>query len=178
MDSMLEAGATAADTSTRQTVSAKLSRYLELSLGLVFCGVVVLNFASAALRYLGGRAILGADEIQVYAMVWLVFVGAAIAAARRMHLCMDVFTARLSGRVAWWRDMLESLLAVVVCATMSWVSLRFVMQIQAMGQLSDGAGIPMWIAHTAVLIGFGAMALISLVSLVSGLLQARTARPN
>jgi len=138
-------------------------------LGLVFCAVVLLNFASAMLRYLGGRAILGADEVQVYAVVWLIFVGAAIVAWRGAHLRMDVFSVRLQGRAARVRQVLESLLAVAVCGTMTWVSLRFVLQIHAMEQRSDGAGIPMWLPHSAVLVGFALITLAAASSLVKNL---------
>jgi len=139
--------------------AARLSRGLERLLGLIFCGVVLLNFVSAMTRYLGGGAILGADEVQVYAVVWLVFIGAAIVAWRGTHLRMDVFSTRLQGRAAALRHLLECLLALAVCGTMTWVSLRFVLQIHAMEQHSDGAGIPMWIPHSAVLVGFALITL-------------------
>ena len=134
-------------------------------LGLVLCAIVGLNFVSAASRYIAGRAILGADEVQVYAMVWLVFVGGAIVAWRCDHLRMDVLSARLVGRAARVRDLLEHALAVAACGVMSWVSLQFVVQIHSMGQHSDGAGIPMWIPHAAVLVGFVLMTGAALVAL-------------
>jgi len=138
-------------------------------LGLVFCGVVLLNFVSATTRYLGGGAILGADEVQVYAVVWLVFVGGAIVAWRGAHLRMDVFSARLQGRAARFRDLLECLLALAVCGAMSWVSLRFVLQIHEIAQRSDGAGIPMWIPHSAVLVGFALITLAAAYGLAKNL---------
>lgn len=142
-------------------------------LGLVLCAVVGLNFVSAASRYIAGRAILGADEVQVYAMVWLVFVGGAVVAWRRTHLRMDVLSAKLAGRAARVRDVLENLLAVAACGVMSGVSLQFVAQIHGMGQHSDGAGIPMWIPHAAVLVGFVLMALAALVALAKSVLALR-----
>lgn len=138
-------------------------------MGLVFCAVVLLNFASAMLRYLDGGAIVGADEVQVYAVVWLIFVGAAIVAWRGTHLRMDVFSARLQGRAARLRQLLENLLAVAACGTMTWVSLRFVLQIHAMEQRSDGAGIPMWLPHAAVLAGFALITLAAVWGLAKNL---------
>jgi C4-dicarboxylate transporter DctQ subunit len=135
-------------------LAARLSRGIDRLLGLVLCAVVLLNFVSAASRYIAGRAILGADEVQVYAVVWLVFVGGAIVSWRQLHLRMDVLSNKLHGRSAGIRNLLESLLAVMVCGTMSWVSLQFVRQMHEMGQRSDGAGVPMWLAHSAVLAGF------------------------
>ena len=148
------------------TGAARLSRGMDRLLGLVLCAIVVLNFISATLRYIAGRAILGADEVQVYAVVWLVFVGGAIVSWRRAHLRMDVLTASLRGRAARLRDLLENLLALAVCGAMSWVSLQFVLQIHGLGQHSDGAGIPMWIPHAAVLVGFVLMTGAAAVGLV------------
>ncbi len=135
-------------------LATRLSRGMDRLLGLVLCAVVMLNFVSAALRYIAGQAILGADEVQVYAVVWLVFVGGGIVTWRRTHLRMDVLSARLQGTAGRVRDLLEGLLAVAVCGAMSWISLQFVLQIRSLGQHSDGAGIPMWIPHSAVFVGF------------------------
>lgn len=142
---------------------------MERFLGLVFCGVVLLNFVSAMTRYLGGGAIVGADEVQVYAVIWLVFGAGAIVAWRGAHLRMDVFSARLQGRAAGLRDLLEQLLTLLVCAAMSWVSLRYVMQIHQLGQRSDGAGVPMWIAHAAVCFGFALITLAAAYGVVKSL---------
>ena len=150
-------------------VASRLSRAIDRVLGLILCAVVALNFVSAASRYVGGRAIVGADEIQVYAVVWLVFLGGAIVSWRRMHLRMDVLSSRLTGPAAKARALLEALLSTAVCGVMSWVSLQFVLQIHEMGQHSDGAGIPMWIPHSAVLVGFVLTTIASAHELLMGL---------
>ena len=149
---------------------ARLSRGVDRLLGLVLCAVVGLNFVSAAARYLGGRAILGADELQVYAMVWLVFLGGAIVSWRNSHLRMDVLSSKLLGTAATLRELFEGVLTLVVCGVMSGVSLRFVLQIHDMGQRSDGAGIPMWIPHAAVFVGFGLMTIAAAFGLFKHLL--------
>lgn len=154
--------------------SLKFSRGLDLLLGVVFCAVVLLNFANACSRYLMRYSILGADEVQVYTVVWLIFIGGAAVAWHRSHLCMDVFSTRLEDRSAGLRDLAEHTLAVLVCGTMSVVSMRFVLQIHGMGQLSDGAGIPMWIPHAAALVGFALMTVAAAHNLVKTLIaQAR-----
>ena len=52
-------------------------------LGLVLLAMVALNVANAAGRHVLQRSILGADEILVFAMAWLVFgLGAALALLR------------------------------------------------------------------------------------------------
>lgn len=147
----------------------RLSRSVDRLLGLVLCAIVGLNFVSATSRYTAGRAILGADEVQVYAMVWLVFVGGAVVTWRGLHLRMDVLSTQLPGGAGRARELLENVLAVLACGAMSWVSLQFVRQIHDMGQHSDGAGIPMWIPHSAVLVGFVLMTGAAVYSLAQSL---------
>lgn len=138
-----------------------VAKWIERVFGLIFCAVVLLNFASAALRYAGGRALVGADEVQVYAMVWLIFLGAAVAGVRHMHLRMDVFVQRLGPALGWWRKLFEAVLSLAVCVLMTWVSINFAIEMRAMGQHSDGAGIPMWLVHAAPAAGFLGLALAS-----------------
>lgn len=127
--------------------------------GIVFAGVVFLNFLSAAMRYTGMPALIGADEVQVYLMIWLIFLGAAIVAWRHHNLRMDVLVEKLNSNVSWYRALIESILMFIVCGVMVWISFGFVGQMIDMAQLSDGAGIPMWIPHSALLVGFFLMSL-------------------
>jgi TRAP-type C4-dicarboxylate transport system permease small subunit len=143
-----------------------LAKWLERLFGLVFCGVVVLNFVSAALRYAGGRALVGADEVQVYVMVWLIFLGAAVAGVRHMHLRMDIFAQKLGPRLSRWRGLIEAGLSLAVCLLMTWVSINFASEMMTMGQRSDGAGIPMWLVHAAPAAGFLGLALASCWDLI------------
>jgi TRAP-type C4-dicarboxylate transport system permease small subunit len=145
---------------------------LERICGVLFIWIVLLNFASASGRYVAGTPIVGADEVQVFTMIWLIFLGAAMAAMRRVHLRMDVLTMNLSPRWAWWRHLAEALLTMTVCAVMVWVSSDFTYQIYSMEQKSDAAEIPMWIPHLSVVVGFIGMSLCSLLE-CKALLQQR-----
>jgi TRAP-type C4-dicarboxylate transport system permease small subunit len=131
----------------------------EKLLGLVFCGVVLLNFCSAVARYAGTTMFIGADEVQVYTTIWLIFLGAAVAGRRNMHLRMDLLALRLSPAAARWRNLADAGLTVVVCTAMAWLSLAFTREMLAMGQRSDAAGIPMWLVHAAPVAGFLGLAL-------------------
>ena len=151
----------------------RLFKRTERLLGLVFMAVVLLNFASAAGRYLVGRPITGADEVQVFTMIWLIFMGVILACIRRIHLRMDVLTANMTGRAGWWRALAEMCLTICVCGAMVWVSLQFTLDIYGMEQKSDAAEIPMWIPHFSAVIGFAGMTLCALFELWCLLKQDR-----
>lgn len=127
---------------------------IERILALAFIATVCLNFANVVGRYGFGRSIAAADEIQVYIMVFMAFLGAAVVSWRRGHLRMDVlvrfFPPRLQSGLRFCEMALVTLLAGFVLVQ-SW---RYSAQMLAIGRTSDVGGIPMWIPHGAVTLGF------------------------
>ena len=51
---------------------------------------MLLNFTNVLGRYLFGISLLGSDEVQVFIMVGMTFLGAAVVTRRNLHLRMDV----------------------------------------------------------------------------------------
>lgn len=133
---------------------ARLLKNIDIFFGILFIVIVLLNFLSAASRYIAGVAIIGADELQVFIMVWLIFLGGAMAAVRRAHLRMDVLLHGISYSVAWWRSLIEIFIIMTVSGFMVYVSGDFTSQIYLMEQRSDAAEIPMWIPHGSIVLGF------------------------
>src|SRR6266511_3027098 len=55
-----------------------LTRVIEVLLALAFIVGVSINFINVIGRYLFGFTYLGADEVQIYIMIWMAFLGAAV----------------------------------------------------------------------------------------------------
>lgn len=134
---------------------------IERVLALAFIFAVCLNFANVIGRYVVGRSISGADEVQIYIMVWMAFLGAAVVAWRRNHLRMDVLVRFFPQGVQKALRALE-IAAIVGLAGFAVVqSVRYTWQMAALGRTSDVGGIPMWIPHSAVALGFALIALVA-----------------
>jgi TRAP-type transport system small permease protein len=118
-------------------------------------------------RYGFGRSISGADELQVYIMVWMAFGGAAVVSWRRSHLRMDVLVRFLPLKIQKILKILEAVVLIVMAGFALWQSWSYTAQMLALGRNSDVAAIPMWIPHAAVVIGFGLIALIAVWHAVS-----------
>ena len=73
------------------------TRAIERALALALIAGVSLNFANVVDRYLLGGTILGADEIQVFIMVWMTFLAAGVVAWRRLRRTKSCF-----GFMIWW----------------------------------------------------------------------------
>jgi TRAP-type C4-dicarboxylate transport system permease small subunit len=149
-----------------------VARAIELTLGIAFTFAVVLNFATAADRYIFKRSIVGSDEIQIYIMIWMTFVGAAVVTWRHQHLRMDVLVSRFSERVRLALLGAELMLIAVLMAVLTSQSAKYAMLMEAIDRRSDLAGLPMWMPHVALVIGFGLIGLMTLWRMIE-LLAAR-----
>jgi TRAP-type C4-dicarboxylate transport system permease small subunit len=135
---------------------------------------ISLNVINVVGRYLAGYSLNGADEIEIYILIWIAFLGAALVSWRNLHLRMDVLIAAcpagLRRMVSWF----EMLMTLIVCAFVAWHSFKYVERIYALGAVSDIAHIPTWIPHSAIAVSFTAMAVIALLRSV----QRVTTSPN
>ena len=139
---------------------------LERLLGLALIIAVLYNFVNVVGRYLFGQTFISADEVQIYIMVYIAFLGAAVATWRRMHLRMDVLVQKLPRLVRATLGALETLLVVVLAGFVIYVSSGYVRQMAGLDARSQNAGIPMWIPHSAILIGFGLIAVLSVLQVI------------
>jgi C4-dicarboxylate transporter DctQ subunit len=128
-------------------------RALETVLALLLIGAVILNFINVLGRYLLGRTLVGGDEVQTYAMVWIAFLGAAAVAWRGEHLRMDVVARAYPQGMQRVLRAVEVLLIVLVVGFTLYQSVSYVHSMLALAATSPMAQIPMWIPHSGVALG-------------------------
>ena len=139
---------------------ARVMSEMERALAVAFVFAVALNFVNVVGRYGFGLLLMGADEVQIYIMVCMTFLGASLVTWRKQHLRMDVLVRFFPG---WFQLLLKAVELLLFLALSVFVmvqSSRYAAQMFILDRRSDNAGIPMWIPHGAVAVGFGLMALI------------------
>jgi len=140
----------------------RLTGAIESALALAFIAAVLVNFVNVVGRYVFDYAFLGADEAQIYIMVWMAFLGAAVVSWRERHLRMDVLLRLFPAPVRAALRASELFLLVVLGGFVLYESATYAWRMFALGQVSNNAGIPMWLPHSAVAVGFGLIAIIAL----------------
>jgi TRAP-type C4-dicarboxylate transport system permease small subunit len=141
----------------------RATRAIEVLLALALIGAVVLNFVNVVGRYGFGTGFYAADELQTYIMVYIAFLGAAVASWRGLHLRMDVLAQRLPTGMKRILSGAELVLVVILGGLVTWVAWQYVGQMYSLGARSQTAQIPMWIPHTALMLGFGLMVLLTVL---------------
>lgn len=139
---------------------------LERVLGAALIVAVLYNFVNVVGRYVFGQTFVSADEVQIYIMVYIAFLGAAVATWRRMHLRMDVLVQRMPRGVQAALGVIELALVVVLASFVLYVAAGYAHQMAGLDARSQNAGIPMWIPHSAIVIGFGLIAVLSVLQII------------
>jgi TRAP-type transport system small permease protein len=140
----------------------RIARAIELMLALLFIVAVLLNFTNVVGRYLFGISLLGSDELQVFIMVGMTFLGAVVVTQRNQHLRMDVLVGFMPAPVRTLLRIAEQLLLAVLAVFVLTQSYFYARQMLRIGRSSDMAGVPMWIPHGVIALGFGLILIIAL----------------
>lgn len=139
----------------------RLVRAIEIVLALAFICAVLLNFINVVGRYLFGISFLGADEVQIFIMVAMTFLGAAVVTRRQEHLRMDVLVRFMPPALQWALRIAEHVLLILLAGFVLSQSCFYAAQMLRIGRASDMSGTPMWIPHGSVALGFALIMLLA-----------------
>lgn len=162
---------------TAQHLIALIERVVRVALALLLVAMVLVNAAAAGARYMFGDGLVGSDEVMIFAMIWLVFIGAALLEREGRHLGFDLLRRRLPERGQHALQVLVGLASAAVLGAVAWQSLAVVERLATLGQVSMAGGVPMSIPHAAVLTGLGLAVLACLATAGRGVLALRSPGP-
>jgi TRAP-type transport system small permease protein len=128
-----------------------------LALAVVFLSVVWGVIA----RYIAPQPAAWSNELATIAFAWLVFLGAAAGVKRRLHVGVDLVTARLSPRVQRIIAIVVAVFLAVTFAYIAWLAIR--LGLASLNRPTPVLRLPMTVVHAAVAIGFGSMAVQSAI---------------
>ena len=121
--------------------------------GLILFGIAV-NFANVLGRYLFLAPIVWAEEIMIYSMVWMVFIGAVLVSWDGHHLKMDFFSIMLPSpfkEIMNFSGVFCFLIVAIFVLPQTFTVTELMFNLD---QRSVVAEIPMVIPHFAILLGF------------------------
>ena len=124
---------------------------------LAFCMLFAtgLLFTNVVLRYFFHGSITWAEEVLRYSAVWMTFIGASTCVKEDSHICIDILSGMLKPRAKKFFNIFLNVVGVVFGVIFLVISCRFVVQIQATGQVSATIGnVPMYLIYMCFPISF------------------------
>ena len=126
---------------------------------------VVIVAAGVFCRYVLSRPVAGSDEIATLVLVWLTFLGGAVAQRRRAHPRVGLFVQHLSPSALAYIEATTRLVEVLFFACVCWYSLELFRL--RLGEASAGAGFDMSLYPLALIIGVTATGLFTVGQLAA-----------
>jgi TRAP-type C4-dicarboxylate transport system permease small subunit len=133
---------------------------VRIVIGLLLIGSVLLNFANVFGRYVLHAPIVGAEEIMVFFMVGIVFLGFPRVMWEGRHIRMDILTNYLP---PVWRRALEffiALVSIVAGGILIYLAAPVILHLAAFDERSEAANVPLWIPQAMIPVGFFLMILV------------------
>ncbi|MGH2569375.1 MAG: TRAP transporter small permease [Bacteroidota bacterium] len=137
-----------------QRVDALLNK-VEGTLLITFLAIMlVMAFLQVVLRNFFSFGFLWADILLRHLVLWIGFLGAALATSQERHISIDAFTRFLPERVKHAARVITNLFAAVVCYYLMTAAFTFVQSEKEAGT-AIFAEIPGWYAQIIIPVGFG-----------------------
>ena len=127
-----------------------LGRAEEVFVGAALAFSAGLLFVNVVLRYWFLAPISWAEELSLYLVVWMVFVGASIATRTRGHIAIDLLALALSPANRRWLALAVGLVVLVFLVFFIYYSAGHTLRIRASGQVTPVMQQPMWLAYLAM----------------------------
>lgn len=157
-----------------KSIDKALTRAEEIVLITLLAVMVVMAFLQVALRNLFSSGILWADVLLRHILLWLGFLGAAIATSENRHINIDALRRFLSPKIRTAMEVVTDLFAAGICFLLSSASWEFVQ-----GEIADRRtfleGIPSWYAQIIIPVGFS---LIAVHFIIRAILRSRGQVPE
>jgi TRAP-type C4-dicarboxylate transport system permease small subunit len=141
-----------------KAIDKALTRAEEFILILLLSVMVGMAFLQVALRNLFSSGIPWGDILLRHILLWLGFLGAAIATSENRHINIDALRRFFTPRVRSAVEVVTDLFATVICYLLAGAAWRFVQAEMGDEQMMFG-GIPSWYAEIIIPVGFGLIAL-------------------
>lgn len=122
-------------------------------IGLALAFTSGLLFVNVVLRYVFLRPLPWAEEVTLYLMVWIVFVGGSVVMRTRGHIAVDVLPLLLSPRANRRLALAVTGAGILFLAALFYYSGQHTLRVRSSGQLMPATLAPMWLAYLAMPVG-------------------------
>ena len=130
-----------------ERVDATLARVEGWAITALVTAMVVLAVAQIALRNIFSTSLPAADTLLRHAVLWVGFLGAALAAHEDSHIRIDIGARLLPVQLRRWVAAFFHVVSAVVCVLLAHASWTFMM-LDLEGKATIALGIPTWILQT------------------------------
>ena len=115
----------------------------------------IILFIQVIARYVFNNSLSWSEELARYLFIWLVFIGISYGAKQMKHLRIDVFTQIFPKKIRPYVMLLSEIIVLVFAGVVFYSAVTTVSKYMKTNMASPAIGVPLWIVHSAAIVGYG-----------------------
>jgi TRAP-type C4-dicarboxylate transport system permease small subunit len=136
----------------------KISRVEQVFVTILLTMMILMAFFQIVLRNFFYTGVSWGDSLVRYLVVWVGFIGAAIAAKEGKHINIDVVSRWLTGPESIYIRLISQSFSAVICGLLTWAAIKFIRFEAQMGGTTFFK-LPVWVPEIIIPVTFGLMTL-------------------
>jgi TRAP-type C4-dicarboxylate transport system permease small subunit len=136
----------------------KLGRVEQILVALFLSVMILIAFLQIVLRNFFSTGLSWGDSLVRYLVVWVGFMGAALATKEGKHISIEVASRWITGPRRHYFQVFSNLVSAAVCGCLTYAAVKFVV-FEAQMQTTAFFSLPAWIPEIIIPVTFGIMTL-------------------
>lgn len=148
-----------------------IGRVEQMLIAFLLSAMILLVFSQIVLRNFFSTGISWGDALVRYLVLWVGFIGAALATREGRHINIEVFSHWMSDRSNIILEAVTNLVSAIICGLLAYAAVNFIRFEAQMGSTSF-LHLPVWVPELILPVTFGLMSLrfaMRIVSVSTGL---------
>jgi TRAP-type C4-dicarboxylate transport system permease small subunit len=133
-----------------------ISRVEKILIVFLLSLMILVAFLQIVLRNFFATGFSWADVFVRYLVLWVAFIGAALATQEGKHINIDVFSRWISGKGKIYLKAVSQLCSLIICGLLAYAAVKFI-QFEAQMGGTTFFGLPLWLPQLIIPITFGLM---------------------
>jgi TRAP-type C4-dicarboxylate transport system permease small subunit len=144
-----------------------ISRLEQILIAALLTVMILMAFSQIVLRNFFATGIAWGDSLVRYLVVWVGFIGAAIAVKEDKHITIDVLSRQITRVGESTIQAISHFSSAVICGLLTWAGIKFIWLEAQMGGTAF-FNLPVWVPELIIPVTFGLMSLRYTLRLISG----------
>lgn len=155
----------------------KIGRVEKILVVTLLTTMILVAFAQIVLRNFFATGLSWGDSVVRYLVVWVGFIGAAIATRESKHITIDVVSQWRNGSGNMTIHAISQLLSALICGLLTFAAIKFISFEAQMGT-TVFFDLPVWVPESIIPVTFGLMTLRFAGIFISEMTRILTRRRN
>jgi TRAP-type C4-dicarboxylate transport system permease small subunit len=115
--------------------------------------LIFITFFGVIMRYFFNKPISWQEEIMVFLILWVVFIGASYCFRQKSHIVIDLFVDMMPDKIKKWASVFIQIVIIIVLSYIGYFGYKAIIHYDNMGNNTNILKIPYLVKYASIPIG-------------------------